>query len=247
LDVRPVVANGDDVPYRVRLAGRGPRSGWWSRVALLSKQIDNDAPLREGGSIGSGSFSGGSSLGSSLKVRAAGKHRLKLSVQLAAAAGPSPTDPDKTPPRWTRQILFTRPFEVLPVGAPSPVWWTEDTSLATAIRQAIGLHGVRASGNRFGAFEMTVRVENAPVNLAFDIFARAADGKEHRIGSVTAFAGTRHNVGVNAEIFPPGPNVGKVDVIFRSSEAVLKGTTDMYEAWRGEVVFRDVVVTPGKY
>ena len=192
--------------------------------------------------MGSGSFSGESSLGSTLKFDKPGRHQFKLTIELAAAAGVSPTEPEKTAPRWTRQLTLSRPFEILPSGAPEPWTWIDDPSLAPAITKSIVLRDVRASDRKYDAFAISMRIDRLPVNVAFEIFARAADGKEHRIGSMTAFAGTRYSIGVDAETFPPGKRVGKVDLIFRTSEAVLKGTTDMYEAWRGEIVVRDVAV-----
>jgi hypothetical protein len=246
LEVRPLVAAGDSVPFRVRMGGRGPEANWWSRVGMSSTQVDDLPPVLQGGSIGSSRLSGGGSIGSFIRLDAPGKHQLKVTMELVASDGPYPDSVRKTPPRWSRQVAFTRPFEILPAGAPSPIDWVDEASLAAAIRKSIELGSVRASANSYDAFAMMVKIENSPVNLAFEIFARDAGAKEHPVGRVTAFAGTRENHGVNQREFPPGPNVGTVDVIFRSSERVVKGTTDLYRVWRGEIVIPNVVVKAEK-
>jgi hypothetical protein len=213
---------------------------------MISSQIDDRPPVRLGGSMSSNRLGNGGSMGSTVKLDAPGKHEFKLTFELAAALGAIPTDAEKANPRWAKRVTLARPFEIVPPGAPDYVEWTDDPSLEPAIRKAISLSSVRASGKAFDAFAMTVQVAKPPANIAFEIFARDAAGKEYPVGQVTAFAGESRNVGVTAREFPPGPNVGKVDVIFRSSERGMRGTTDIYEAWRGEIRFDGVAVTADK-
>jgi hypothetical protein len=242
LEVRPTMPAGEDVPYRISFAGRGPRNHGWARVSLLTAQVDDRPPARLGGSM-SGGYPGDASIGSALHIDRPGKHTVKVTIELAAFDGKYPANTDKGVPRWSRRLTQTARVEILPPGAVD-VSWIDDPALADPIHRSLSPQNVRASSDPLNAFGMTVRINAPPANLAFEILARDAAGKEHPLGQITAYAGINNNVGINAHPFPPGPGVGHIDLIFRSSEKVMKSTPDLYQAWRGEIMLPDIPVTP---
>ena len=109
-----------------------------------------------------------------------------------------------------------------------------------------------ASGNahdwkKDGRLSGSIDVKDPPVSLAFDVFARA-DGIEYKMGTLCVAKQSGNNsTGVSClDVKLPLP---KVDIILRASAAAARGTMDMTEIWKGEIVIKDVVVkqpaTPG--
>ena len=243
--VRPDMIAGENEPYWVANKGRGPRTGYWSRMSLRSQSLDDAPPTQLGGSSsGSGAGLDGSAAGGSIKVDAPGKHTLRVTVETNIFANQSDAQDGNKKPHWTREVTLTAPFETLPKSTSDYVTLIDDPAAADAIRGKLRVDQVRA-GNRFDALSMSVHLDRMPYNVAFDVIARY-DGKEYPVGRVYALAGESRGFGPHARDFPPGENAKSIDVIFRSSEKAAKDTTDIYQIWKGEVILKCVPVTPAQ-
>ena len=87
---------------------------------------------------------------------------------------------------------------------------------------------------------LAIYKNSAPINLAFEFFIRNK-GREYPAGSITY-----PKASTSASIYTlqdyPKPLPEKVDIIFRSSEAVARHTMDFTQIWKGELVFKDVPI-----
>ena len=237
LEVRAKVAAGNHVPFRIRFDGRGPGNLWSARQQFLGSRLDDQPPRNDGGDPIATGF-GERDLSGFLNVRDPGRHTLRASVQVSLH---DRNGGKNAPPLWSRRLTVAAPFEVLSKGA-RRVEWTEDPALGERIRHCVAVRDVSASDRSFSAFFSTIVIDpSPPIDLAFEIFARAAGG-EFPIGTFDASAGKTQVIAVSARDFPPGARVGKVDVVLRSSEEVARSTTYLLKGWKGEIVIRDVSV-----
>jgi hypothetical protein len=144
-------------------------------------------------------------------------------------------------PLWEREVTTAGEFEVLPDAPPGLLTLTDDPSLADTIRKSMTVVDARRHRSPDGkGIDLTISVNAIPVNLAFEVFGRVG-GQEHPIGTLTVPRGSTGNYGFGSFEFPPPPG-DRVDLVFRSSDKALRGTVDLYDAWRGEVVIENVEV-----
>lgn len=89
--------------------------------------------------------------------------------------------------------------------------------------------------------ETSLRIElrSPPENIAFDVLFRA-NGKEYPIGEIALGKGQQMIYFLDDTQLADTVNSGKVDVIFRSSESIARKTVDLFEIWKGEIIFKDV-------
>lgn len=247
--VRRTCVVGDPVPYRYAVAGRGPEpdhgqpnpNTWWVSTRIDRVIVDGTTHAQGGGSMGSTGFGRGAG-GSTLPGMAAGKHKLEVVLTTSVHYGPKgQVFTEGSKPRWTREVTLSAEFEVLPAAPPGLLTWDDDPSLADAVRAALAVQEVRRRSPGEKGIEFTVRIDKTPVNVAFEVFGRVG-GKEHRIATIAYPSGHSTTHGFGGHDFPPFPG-DRIDLIFRSSDKALRGTVDMYHAWRGEIVFEDVKVT----
>jgi hypothetical protein len=240
LTVRPDMIAGESVPFWVRFGGRAPKDdeGWYSRDSMISFQIDDEKPQPQG-SYGAGNGLSLGGTGSSARVKRPGEHVLKVTLETATFRGNKHPDRD-TPPFWSRTITLTAPFKALPNDTRDYITLRDEPERADAIRRAVKIDQVRSKRTGLDRLAMNVQVSRPPVNVSFDVIARHA-GKEYLLGGVYCNAGEDNGAfGPYTDKFPLG--VAKVDVILRSSEKVARGTVDLYEIWKGELVFPDLPV-----
>jgi hypothetical protein len=200
--------------------------------------------IQEGGGSSSGSgFSRGTS-GSWVPVKTPGKHRLEVALTLEVHYSPSVSNPEKGGLRWKKEVTLGGDFEVLAEMPPGFIKWVDDPSKADAIKQSIRPKQLDRSYEGGKGLNIQIEVSKVPENVGFEVFG-VVDGKEHRLGTLTAKAGTEVNSHFGASTFPPTPD-GKVDLVLRSDEKTVRQSLDMYGAWNGELVYKDVPVNPAR-
>ena len=250
--VRRTCVAGDPVPYRYAIAGRGPEpdyakpnpNTWWVSTRTDRVVVDGKTLFEGGGSSGSTGFGHGTS-GSSLPGMAVGKHKLELMLTTSVHHGPqAQVFAEGAKPRWTRAVKLEAEFEVVAAAPPGLLTWADDPSLAAAVRASIMVYEVRRKSPRDMGIDVNVRIDKVPVNVALDVFGRV-DGKEHPISTISYPSGHSTNHGLHGHDFPAFPG-DRIDLIFRSGDKALRGTIDMYHAWRGEIVFENVEVKSDK-
>lgn len=233
LEVRPVAGSDDLIPYWMRQIGRGPND-WWTRTRAVEWSLD-DGPvhLSNSGSSSGSSFGGGAS-GSSLPAgQPIGKHRLHLKVELATVhRGALPSTADGPFDRTVIRNLDSD-FEVIPGHAPIA---TVTAPTADTLRPLFTFK-LELNGN---SLSINAHTEPSPVDLAFEVFIRA-DGKETRATGIYFIKNSGGGFGTSTTDYPK-PLPDHVDVILRSSEAVARGTTNLTQIWKGEIVYKDVPV-----
>ena len=233
LEIRPVAGSDDLIPYWMRQIGRGPND-WWTRTRAVEWSLD-DGPvhLSNSGSSSGSSFGGGAS-GSSLPAgQPIGKHRLHLKVELATVhRGALPSTADGPFDRTVIRNLDSD-FEVIPGHAPIA---TVTAPAADTLRPLFTFK-LELNGN---SLSINAHTEPSPVDLAFEVFIRA-DGKETRATGIYFIKNSGGGFGTSTTDYPK-PLPDHVDVILRSSEAVARGTTNLTQIWKGEIVYENVPV-----
>lgn len=233
LEVRPLAGSDDLIPYWMRQIGRGP-NGWWTRTRAVEWSLD-DGPvhLSNSGSSSGSSFGGGAS-GSSLPAgQPIGKHRLHLKVELATVhRGTIPSTADGPFDRAVIRDLDSD-FEVVPGHA----LIATVTAPTADILRPLFTFNLELNGN---SLSINVHTQPSSVDLTFDVFIRA-DGKETRAAGIYFIKNSGGGFGTSTTDYPK-PLPDHVDLILRSSEAVARGTTNLTQIWKGEIVYENVPV-----
>ncbi|MDB5356007.1 MAG: hypothetical protein JWN24_2460 [Phycisphaerales bacterium] len=234
LAVRPVVGAQSQVPYSLSGAGRGP-GGWWMRMRTLETQIDDGPIQKAGGGMGA-SFGGWSTSSSLPPVGTAGKHRLRVKVELA-------TDPSTSGVNWNdnapvaKRITQDLTADFNAIEGQTPITTTTDPP-ASVLQPLLT---VRLHANTVSQFlDANIDAAALPVDVAFDVFVRF-NGREFPVGGVNFHKGATSGYGSGVEKLPADAPA-KVDVILRSSEAVARQTMDLTHIWKGEIVLKDVPI-----
>jgi ribosomal protein L34E len=245
LRVRPQVAVGDHVPYRVEYTSRGPTGGGWS-VRIMTEDVNLAG--RKGMFSGSAGLSGvgsGGSSGSSIQAPPTpGRQTLTSRTRVQVFKGPFVGDASAHEPDHERDVTLSGEVDVverLPDGA---ITQNDDPALAPALRAALLLQDFKHGP--YGLSGQIQVVAALPADVAFDVVARVGDA-EFPMGSVTIPAGTT-NSGYHVQVQGPegpGKDVTNVDVILRSNPDAVRRTVDMTGLWKGELVYPNVPVAPG--
>ena len=90
------------------------------------------------------------------------------------------------------------------------------------------------------SLSINVHTQPSSVDLTFDVFIRA-DGKETRAAGIYFIKNSGGGFGTSTTDYPK-PLPDHVDLILRSSEAVARGTTNLTQIWKGEIVYENVPV-----
>jgi hypothetical protein len=236
IDVRPTTGSQDRVPYWIRAVGRGPNN-WWTRLRVAQSQVDGGpSQPGEGGSGSSSTFSGWAN-GGSLPPQPPGKHHVRVTVEYSAASNPSAAQSNNGP--YDKTITRVLEADFTSVEGHAPIATVAEPPAAT-IRNC--LTADLSTGNSSSAsLNVNVNVTAAPVDIAFDVFLRDATGKEWPVGGINFHKGANAGYGTGTPYFPK-PSPDKIDLIFRSSEAVARGTTDLTQIWQGEIVLPNVPI-----
>jgi hypothetical protein len=245
--VRKTVIVGDAVPYQHTIGGRGPddhlgtgQPSWWTGYKMTRVLVDGKG-ISSGTYSSHGSGFGINTSGSTVHFNQPGRHKLEVELELSVYYGQRKgvnEDPAKL--RWKRNRVVTGEFEVLPAAPPSHMKWVTDPPPEAMRKLVFPREASRRSYQGGQGIGVTLAVNNPPVNLGFHVFGRIG-GVEHPIGSVVIPAGTTTAQRFSTHKFPPTPS-GKLEVILRSSEKVVRETVSMYEAWKGEMVFENVPI-----
>jgi len=249
LTVRPIVAEGDQVPYSMNFESRvasnvtvrgGTSSVLWYETTVSLYKVNGEVRPRSGGfsSRSTFSFGGQGTLGSRASASPVGKHTLEVDLVWTFWYGP-PHDKVMSRQVDTRTYSGKASYEVVPrelVPAIELLYTSElEEQVRAAIRQPIITRHLGAGHS------VMIHMDDAPCNTAFDVFVKN-NQEEMRVGSV-AFAKGKGTRGYNAgghEIRQPLPD--KVTVILRPSVEAAKNTVDLTAIYSGEIEFADVEV-----
>jgi hypothetical protein len=236
LDVRSVVGAGDRVPFRLAAIGRGPSSGWMLHVHELGRWVDGRRI--EHVAMENGTWGFGSAMTSTLDPQPPGKHTMRVAIEVGALRG-DPTRGKGTLDR-TSTVQLTADFQVT-TEKPELTWLTSPG--APVIQQCLAANDFLYYPAPSRMFQGNIRVSNTPMDLAFEVFARA-NGKEYPIGTVSYHrsAGGISDWGYLMQSQSLPGDLRTVDVILRSSEAVAKQTVDLTGVWQGEIIIPNVPV-----
>jgi hypothetical protein len=238
--IRPRVLQGDSIPYLFAHQGLGPTNGsYWSTLSERGGAIDGRIEPNENiGASGSDSGFGSGSFGSSLSPLPPGKHQIALNFRIQIFRGTMNVGPSTLLYQADRTLTGSVEIVTKEIGLPiQPLF---DPKVAASVNAAISPGSFTySSKNKF--LDGEIRINNAPVNLAFDVFARY-DGAEHPLNAVTYRANSGlWQFGVNSQ--PPLPPPKTIDLILRPSEAAARNTVDLQNYWNRELVFPAVPVT----
>lgn len=234
LETRAVIGSEDPVPYRIQDLGVTP-AGWRTRLRSLEWRFD-DGPIHfsDDGFHRDESFKG--ELKSLIPLRqSVGKHRLRVTVELATGFQTSRASTDSGPFERVVSRELIADFEVVP--GQGHIATTIPSGKTSTPRHMIQLAMTNESNSALviGGWAFPF-----PLDTAFDVILRI-HGKELLVGRLVlskTFNGSFH-VPVNDY---PTPLPAQVDVVLRSSEDAARTTIDFTQIWKGEIVYKDVPV-----
>jgi hypothetical protein len=251
--VRPRIRIGDPIPWWID--SKPARVSSHNRLLIKLKDekilwqgaaagVGAGAPESGSGSTFYLSPTGGGASGSSCSAdeipQVLKPGPMTLRIGATVVVGPNVgTGYQPTPvARGTLDLPVTTTF--LPVGQPT-VAIVHDPTLADAVRKSVKVDSITVSpaGNNFSA-SCSFTIDNPPVGLSFDIFLKSPSG-EMKVGSFACPAGNpKEGWGTGGMLISAPGKV--VDVILRGNPEPAKGTTNTFQAWDGEVVFKNVSV-----
>jgi hypothetical protein len=103
---------------------------------------------------------------------------------------------------------------------------------------------VRAKDNvsNYTNLSLQLKISAVPLPLAYDVYLRAAGGKEWKLTSISVTGATQYSTGGSVpakEHF----HAKRVDLVFRPSIKTAEQTVGITRIWNGELVIHDVPVT----
>ena len=244
LAVRPRIARGDPVYYRVAHTGRGPSGqGWWTNISVSEVRIDGKT-VSQGGFGSSGSSfgdGGGGATGSSIKFAQPGQHILELDIGQTVRQGPM-GEPDKGAHFLTRTVTRATTFEILADAPADLVKMVPSEAARAELLRNIKVPKATLQANS-EYLHVNVDVRPLTVNIAFDVFARIGD-QESAVGTMNLPKNTQMSFSMGGDqIVKKLGRPKSFTIILRSSEAVARQSIEIYDAWEGELVFEDVPVS----
>lgn len=135
-------------------------------------------------------------------------------------------------------------FEVVP-SEQTLVQIIDDPAIHDEIRDAIQLEfiekNLKIGGTKFGGRFGMILFDTVPMDLSFDVFARA-DGIEKKFGSIFVLGGVKLQNTHRLTNEPKSlfPNATSIDVIFRTNIEAAERTIDCTSVWDGEIVIENV-------
>lgn len=227
LEVRRLVGAGDQIPFRITGIGCTPIRELRARTVRFALWVDDQkSELR--GRYSENMVCSMWSVFTTLEQRPPGKHKLRIDLELHPVVGRD------CPLDVTCKMQPTADFEVAP-HEPSLKWRTAPG--AAVIASCISINDLHRVPDFLNMLAGEVVVRNPPVNLAFDVFARAGN-QEYSMGAVS-FHGSG-TYGIGALNLPS--NLRSVDIVLRSSDAEARKTVEITEIWQGEIHIPNVPV-----
>jgi hypothetical protein len=132
--------------------------------------------------------------------------------------------------------------EVLPAAPPDYIRRIRDDDLGPRLRAAItaDYFWYLTINDPGGDVSGELKVKNAPVAIAFDVFARVGGGL-YPMGSFALGKGRSESFIVRTDA-PAVTAATEIDLVLRTSEKAARQTLNQFEAWDGELVFPGVTV-----
>ena len=241
LAVRERVAKGDPAYYRVSYSGRGPASGWWSKLGVKEIRIDGKTVQKGGHGSSGSSFGGGGrgAIGSEVKFDEPGPHTMEVLVEQTVRHGNQP-NPDQGTLFLTRTIPLKADFTVLPDAPPDFIKLVRDKPTPEELQNLIR---VRSAVLLPDAEYLHLNLECAPlpIGIAFDVFIRV-DDQELKLGTIRLPRNEQMGFGLGQQIVKKFGRPKELTVILRTSDYAARRSVDLYEIWDGELVFEDFPV-----
>jgi hypothetical protein len=242
LTVRPVVAAGEDVPYRVSEHVAGPTDrGEWSLVTSEEVALDDGVWSRRWDGMARDYLGDRYDLDSQVPAPPPGHHTLTLRRRVRLRrpiVGSGDPRAAARPLLSTREIVLRKPFEVVSQPGDALIQWDDRPDLEPAVRRAIRLTEFGQIG--LGHYSAELEVFRPPADLAFDVVVRVG-GVETELRQFAIARGQSGGFGVNGDPVK-AIRAERADIVLRSSGAVARRTVDDLRPWRGEIVFADVAV-----
>ena len=246
LRLRPVVVAGEPIPYEVRYQGRFPAERWWAQVAEVKLSVDGGAGEVVGSGGGFRGFGAGGSFSSTLRAPGAapGRHAVSVSARIRIIHAPADStfDPNDPAQKAVHEGDFVAGALTDVVTSPeaAALHVSEDPSLGPKIRACLApVNFVRARrSSPPGRLSGELGIYSPPIGIAFDAFARFG-GREQRLGSVTVNKGARTNYLLRSD-GPAPTGESRFDLVLRTNLDAARRTVDLFEVWKGEIVWPDV-------
>ena len=238
-DARSRVVAGCRVPYKLRHISRCPDNPWWVT-------IETSYGYAEGEEINTGKsftlnrtnmFCGGTY---SVPCPDAGMHTLHITSSICVYVGPS-GDPQASTLQREWKVRYTKDLEVLATEPTDYITMVNDRKLDAKLQKCFKPLRFEQSDYAADVVEGDLFVDTLPVNVACDVRVRA-NGKEFPANPLLLYGNK-----------PPSqsyllwgsmdPSIKTVDLVLSSSERLVRESLDMYEAWQGELVIKDVPIT----
>ena len=239
MEVRAVVGEGDQIPFSVWRNGRGPGGKYpvvfWYSDREMKRSIDGKA-VRLGSGGSSGGLTGLTGSHSTEPAGPVGRHVLAIENEFAIWHGQMSKE-SASRLIGKRTVTAEATYEVVPKEQTPPIELLDSEELRKQVAAAIRV--TRFSQQKNGYLNANFELMKLPCDVAFDVFV-VVDGKEKRIGSISAAKGKSTHYGTGGMEGVGG--LQKVNVILRASVEAAKRTVDLTAIFSGEIVFEDVVV-----
>jgi hypothetical protein len=248
LAARLHIIQGDDVPVSLRYQTALPVGAWEIVTTCTSVQVDGQevGPLWGGlpepasrGPFFRQWLSGGWDLrdGRRIACTTLGRHRLDVAILVEF----HPQGRDRSV-IYSETRMVSTTFESTRSSVDQMIKLVNNPQLAAALKNCIRVEELRYqvwdAKSVFGIFE----VRPAPVNFAFDVFARFG-GRDWPIGHIARAANAPlENLRIDSDYknFPMPQPPPTVDIVLRSNPKVALGTLDLYSIWNGELVLKNI-------
>jgi len=237
LSVRTRVGPADDLPYLVSEGGRGP-SGWGEELTTEALEVDGRSAGYAGSGMNSSGLGGSGAFGSILRKQSIGHHHLLVKARVRI--GKWNPSGGLAPVYHAEEKSLTADFDVLTT---QPAIASVSAPDAASLGKSISIRDFQWDRSQNYQLRGQVDIHGAPVNVAFDVFARI-DGKEYSLGWVALAQGKQCSFGVLSGGELPRMSVKSFDLILRSSESAARNTVDLNQIWRGEIVVPSVPLQP---
>jgi hypothetical protein len=241
MTIRPIVAEGDNVPFWVWFKSRGPYGTspaiFWAERRDRERRIDGKTVRMDSGG-GSGQLSGGGSgSGSSEPSGSIGKHTLQTTAEWTIWVGQS-CDTLHSRKLGSRTVTAQASYEVVPRDKAPKIALLDSPDLRKQVLAAVKLESLRQQEN--GYLNAQIVFTSVPCDLAFEVFAKTPKG-ETKLSWVNCAKGKGTSYGSGSpDIKDPLPP--KLDIILRPSIDVAKQTVDLTAIYSGEITFPDIPV-----
>jgi len=228
------------------------RSGSSSRLSVRSESpVETDDPLAVKRRLGGGSsestlsgLGGGGWMGISIEldpkaVAAATPGKRTTTVRIKTSVR---ENWQTTVSEWSEKL--SADWELVPKDESTVELVPDDSPQVRKQVEAamkvdkLEVHPQQAGNN----LQLSLKIGAIPLPLAFDIVARAADGREWKISPISSSGPTQYSTG-GFVMAKDKFDAKVVDLIFRPSPGTAESSVDITRMWNGEITIHDVPVT----